>query len=101
MEKSVGENSDSVEKKKENLQNADFAECEKADDFIRKRATKRWLKIFKRNAILKIQSFSKRSEKKRPVKTSRFQESSGIEPLRRGFADLSLTTWVRLHVIKE
>ena len=70
-------------------------------DLIQKIATKRWLKIFKRNAILKIQSFSKRSEKKRPAKTSRFQESSGIEPLHRGFADLSLTTWVRLHIIKE
>lgn len=87
--------------KKEGFAKRGFCGMRKTDDFYTKRATKRWLKIFKRNAILKIQSFSKRSEKKRPAKTSRFQESSGIEPLYRGFADLSLTTWVRLHVIKE
>lgn len=99
MGKSVGENSDFAEKK---FAKREFYGMQKRQTkLIQKRATKRWLKIFKRNAILKIQSFSKRSEKKRPVKTSRFQESSGIEPLHRGFADLSLTTWVRLHVIKE
>ena len=99
VERNVGENSDFAEK----IAKREFYGMQKRQTkLIQKRATKRWLKIFKRNAILKIQSFSKRSEKKkRPAKTSRFQESSGIEPLHRGFADLSLTTWVRLHIIKE
>ena len=37
----------------------------------KKRATKRWLKIFKRNAIQKSNAFL-RFEKKRPAKASRF-----------------------------
>ena len=40
------------------------------------------------------------SKKSDLQKQAAFQESSGIEPLHRGFADLSLTTWVRLHVFK-
>lgn len=39
----------------------------------------------------------RRSEKKRLAFRQALKESSGIEPLHRGFADLSLTTWVRLH----
>lgn len=65
MEKRVGKNSDFAEKK---FVKRGFCGMRKADDFYMKRATKRWLKIFKRNAILKIQSFSKRSEKKAACK---------------------------------
>ena len=49
-------------------ENSDFAEYERQMIFILKRATKRWLKIFKRNAILKSKNFSKRSEKKAACK---------------------------------
>ena len=64
MGKSVGENLDFAEK----IAKRKFYGMRKADDFYMKRATKRWLKIFKRNAILKRQSFSKRSEKKAACK---------------------------------
>lgn len=60
-------------KRKKVLQNASLVKCENQANLIQKRATKRWLKIFKRNAILKSKNFSKHSEKKRPAKTSRFR----------------------------
>lgn len=67
MGKSVGENSDFAERKK--IAKREFYGMQKRQTkLIQKRATKRWLKIFKRNAILKIQSFSKRSEKKAACK---------------------------------